>query len=69
MEPLIYHQLAKSATVTLTESNVFFLSFLPAALYDLLMKLGICWVGNVLILNRGVNEYFFLLKETDNELQ
>jgi len=36
------------------------------------MKLGIRWKGNVLLLNRGVNEYFllfyfFLLKQTDTE--
>ncbi len=71
-ETLIYHQLAKSATVALTKINVFFLSYLPAAFYYLLMKLGVRWIGNVFLLDRGVNEYFFLLyfflfKEADTE--
>jgi hypothetical protein len=72
-EPLIDHQLTKSATVTLTKFYAFFLSYLPAAFYYLLMQFGISRKGDVLLLDGGVNEYFFLfyfffLKETDTEL-
>jgi hypothetical protein len=57
-EPLIYHQLAKGDTVTLPQVYAFFLSYLPAAFKDLLMKLSIGWIGNVFLLDCSIPKGF-----------